>query len=288
VSKHAALVLHQTEEAVWIDIPNVLHPFPAGPDKNPIQDYFFATSRLAGKFTQPPYADDAEVIGLLLLGIVSAAEFYFRRVLGLALDVCPVCRQHAELVHVPLGSVAFFSRSGYSFAMSSFEHESLADAKKLKAECRRFTGFDITGDLSADKAIDDFELLCQLRHCLVHASGLAGFKASRALSSPRREIQKLILRKEDAFELLKLSHNAVRGFNRFLANSILNRWVDRDLLVGKWSTDKQAFTAVVKSFWMPGEDEYLGIPWNAYRPFRKAVVTRKQALAAKVATTPHN
>lgn len=181
VSSHATLTLHLSEETVTVQVTGILKPFPSASPTNPISEYFQVANRLAAKLTNPPYETDTEVLGLLLLGVVSAAEFYFRSVLGVALDVCPVCRQNAEMLKVPIGAFEFFAESGYSHALGSFEHESLADAQKIRQECKRFTGFDLGKDTSADKAITDFEILCELRHCLVHARGLAGLKACRAL-----------------------------------------------------------------------------------------------------------
>lgn len=282
MSSHATLNLHLSEETVTVQIAGILKPFPSNSTTNPITDYFHVANGLAAKLTKAPYDGDAEVLGLLLLGVVSAAEFYFRSVLGVALDVCPLCREHAEMLQVPIGAFEFFAESGYSHAMGSFEHESLADAKKIRSECKRFTGFDVSKDASADKAIGDFELLCELRHCLVHARGLAGLKACKALNSGHRSLQRLLVGKVEAFELLKLSHNAVRAFNRFLANSILNRWVDQDQFSGTWKYDKAAFKRVIEAFWIRGEDSYGSIALNAYKPFRKAVRARQRAIAAKV------
>lgn len=282
MSKHATLKLHHSEEAVTVTASTVLKPFDVAEHTNPISDYFSTATRLAGKLTQAPYENDAEVLGLLILGVVSAAEFYFRSAIGLSVEVCPLCRQHAEMLQVPFGTFKFFEGTALSCSISAFEGESLADSQKLKAKCGQITGFNISEDSSASAAIEGFELLCEVRHCLIHVRGVAGLKACRFLKGERR-LQKVIIEKEQAFELLKLSHNAVRGFNRFLANSILNRWVDRDVLVGDWRQDKERFTKVVRAFWVKGEDDYQGIAWNAYRPFQRAVRAKRQAIAAKVA-----
>ncbi len=281
MSNHATLTLHLSEEVVTVNVDGILTNL-RSLRNNPITDYFEITAGLAGKLTNSAYEEDTEVLGLLLLGAVSAAEFYFRSVLGVALDVCPICKRHAQMLQVPIGAFEFFANSGYSHALGSFEHQSLADAKRIRSECERFTGFDLSKDPSANKAINDFDLLCELRHCLVHARGVAGLKTCRALNSERDSLQWLRVGKVEALEFLKLSHNAVRAFNRFLANSILNRWVDKGLLTGRWKSDKVAFSRVVKAFWIRGEDKYGSIPWNAYRPFKSAVQKRRRAMSANV------
>jgi hypothetical protein len=286
VSKHGALVLHLPEETVLANARAILTGVPGAKKVSPIAHYFSTANRLASKIAKSSYADDAEILGLLLLGVVSAAEFYFRTILGITVSLCPVCRENTEMLQVPIAAFGFYAGSGYSHAIGAYEHESFADAKKIRAECKRLTGFDISSDASATKAIEDFELLCELRHCLVHTSGYAGLKACRALGSSERSLQKLIVRKTEAFELMKLSHNAVRALNRFLADSIVDRWVDREILTGSWKDDRELFTNVIEAFWIKGEDSHRSIAYNAYRPFQRAIAARKRGMAARVAAAP--
>ena len=286
MSRHASVTLHLTEESITLDASRVLHRYPTVGAINPIGAYFTTANGLARKITKSEYADDAEILGLLLLGVVSAAEFYFRSVLGVAVSLCPLCQRNSEALLVPFASFEFYARTGYSCALAAFEHESLADSSKIRTACKRLTGFDVTDDSSVEKAIEDFEILCELRHCLVHAAGFAGLKACRTLRLPHRTLQKVLVDQRRALELMKLSHNAVRGFNRFLVDSILNRWVDCDVLTGDWKVDKRRFSELVKAFWIRGEDKYGAIPRRAYRPFQKAILSRKRAMGARVPAEP--
>lgn len=283
MSNHVRMQLHKTEEAVQVNVPGLMRLFPGPAKDSPIQEYFDTANSLTEKIAKSPHSEDAEILGLMLLGIVSAAEFYFRSALGTALEICPISQRHAESITVPIAASKFYMGSGYSQALGSFEHESLADAKKIRNEIKRFTGFDLTNDTSANEAVDQFEVLCELRHCLVHARGFAGLKACRALQSSERRLQKLLVGKAEAFELIKLAHNAVRAVNRFLLESILNRWIDRDVLIGQWGSDKKRFELLVEKFWVKGEDGFDGIPQKAYEQVKQVVVLRKRAMAAKVA-----
>lgn len=282
MSKHGALALHLPEEAIAPDIHGILQPIPGALAENPISEYFYSANSLTTKIARSSQADDSEILGLLLLGIVSAAEFYFRAVFGVATSICPACKVQAEMQRIPIGSFAFYENTGYSHTLSAYEHESLADSKKIVSECKKFTGLDISTDTSALKAITDFEILCELRHCLVHARGFAGLKACVALKTEKRKLQKLLVGKSEAFELIKISHNAVRAVNRFIANGIVNRWIDQDLLTGIWKTDREIFTELIEAFWIRGEDNYKTIPFSAYRPFRKAILAKQKAMEAQV------
>ncbi|MFO1393993.1 MAG: hypothetical protein U1F09_09565 [Steroidobacteraceae bacterium] len=281
MSKHVTLALHLSEETVVCDFSSVLVPIPTGSMLNPISDYFDTTSRLVKKIVDTKYANDAEILGLLVLGVVSSAEFYFRSIIAEIARTCPLCERQAEIVHIPFGSPAFYKDSAFALAMSAFEHESLADSKKIAGEIRRFAGFSIPDASSVKKALDDFERLCELRHCFVHARGHVGLKAMRALGEARAA-HKILVGQQQALDLIKLSHNAVRAVNHYVSNEIVNRWIDNDVLSGQWAEDKALFTRYWRLFSKRNEDAYGGVPRKAYTQIRPIITKRRQGIAAKV------
>jgi hypothetical protein len=282
VSSHVTLNLHLSEETVTVDFSSVLVPFPTGAMANPITDYFITTHGLTKKIIDTQYRDDAEVLGLLLLGVVSSAEFYFRSVLSELARACPLCVVHTETVSITSGSNLFYSDSGFSPTMSAFDHESLADSKKISSEIKRFAGFVCSENSSVKKALEDFELLCELRHCFVHARGFAGPKAIRALGG-KRAVHKVLIKQQQALDFIKLSHNAVRAVNHYLGNEILNRWIDKSVLTGNWVTDKRLFTRYWNLFAKRGEDSYSGYINRAYSIVRPMILKRQRGVATKVA-----
>lgn len=284
MSNHITLTLHFPEETVSCNFPSALSEFPKTTfHANPITDYFSTTARLVTKIVDTKYANDAEILGLLVLGVVSCAEFYFRSILSRLTQTCPICERQTEALNIPAGAIAFYAGSGFAPTMSAFEHESLADSKKIAAEIKRFVGIACGDNSSVKAALDDFELLCELRHCFVHARGFAGLKAVRAIGGPR-SLQKVLVERSQALDFIKLSHNAVRAVNRYLSDEILNRWIDKDILVGNWSKDKKKFVEYVDLFAKIGEDSYDGSAQKIYAAVRPVIVKRKQAIAAKVTT----
>lgn len=284
MSNHVTLSLHHSEETVACDFSAALVPFPFGSIENPISDYFQSTGSLVKKIVDTKYSDDPEILGLLVLGVVSSAEFYFRTILSELSRTCPVCVTHTEPINIPSGSNAFYLKSGYSSAMSAFEHESLADSKKIANEIKRFSGFVCADNSSVKKSLDDFELLCEIRHCFVHSRGFAGLKAIRVLGG-QRTLHKVQINQAQALDFIKLSHNAVRAVNHYLSNEVLNRWIDRDVLCGKWASDKKIFTQYWKLFAKQGEDSYGGSMQDAYKVVTPLILKRQQAIAARVSVT---
>jgi hypothetical protein len=280
VSNYVSLTLHLSEETVYCDFVAAVAPYSGASLDNPITHYFATTGSLVKKIVDTKYGDDSEVLGLLVLGVLSAAEFYFRSILSELSRMCPVCVDHTESVNIPAGSIPFYSKSGFSSTMSAFEHVSLADSSKIISEIKRFAFIQCPENSSVKKALDDFELLCELRHCFVHACGFVGLKAARAIGAPR-VLQKISIDQNQALDFIKLSHNAVRAVNHHLSKEILNRWIDKDILAGKWTSDKRLFTQYIKLFAKSGEDSFNGITKDAYEKVKPVIIKRQQAIAAK-------
>lgn len=281
MSKHVSLRLHAPEEQLDVSVAEATRQVPLGLQLNPIADYFDATSRLKAKILTASISNDAELLGLMIIGVISAAEFYFRSVLGRVVQICPLCARQAEATQVPAGAFSFYESSDYSFALGAMEHESLADAAKVAQYINKLTGFKANDDSSVAAALQGYESLCELRHCLAHARGFVGLKASRALGLEQRALAKVLVSQTGAFELLKLSHNAVRSVNRFLLDSLVNRWIDGDVLCGVWANDRTKFERAWKSFSVAGEDGFNGNMRSAYAVVRQSIVKRQQAIAAK-------
>lgn len=279
MSSHVTVALHLPEETVYCDLGQALVPVPTGLKESPIAEYFASTGGLVRKIIDTQHSNDSEILGLLVLGVISSAEFYFRRILSEVARVCPLCVTQTEPITIPSGSVAFYGDSDFSSVIAAFEHESLADSKKISGEIRRFAGFQCGDGSSMKKALEDFELLCELRHCFVHSRGFVGLKAMRALGEKRRGPHKILVKQQQALDFIKLAHNAVRAVNHFLSNEVLNRWIDRDVLSGNWKSDKQLFESFWRIFAKPGEDSYSASPRKAYSVVRPILLKRRNAAA---------
>lgn len=281
MSKHVALKFHEPEEQLEASLVHAIHRVPAGNRLSPIADYFDTTSRLKGKIIAADYSQDSELLGLMVVGVISAAEFYFRSIMGRMIQICPICARHAESAQVPIGAFGYYGDTDYCFALGAMEHESLADAERVATNIKKLTGFNINGDSSVVAALAGYELLCELRHCVVHARGFVGLKGSRAMGLKQRHLSKVLMQQQGALELLKLSHNAIRAVNRCLLDSLVNRWIDRDILSGDWARDREAFEGVWQSFSLNGEDAFDGNVRSAYVAVRPAIRKRQAAIAAR-------
>ena len=145
-----------------------------------------------------------------------------------------------------------------------------------------FAGIKLGDDASVEKVISDFDRLCELRHCLVHSRGYVGLKACNALNLSFRSPHKILMAREDVLEILKIAHNVVRAVNRYLADEIASRWVEKGILTGEWDADRAVFSSLFDTFRLEGQDAYSGNRYRAYIPFGKAARVRASAMLARV------
>jgi len=90
-------------------------------------------------------------------------------------------------------------------------------------------------------------------------------------------LQQIDMAQAAAFDLTKLSHNAVRSLNRFLTNAILERWKAQKILTGVWVHDKKIFTRFFNVFVYPEESAFSNDVRLAYRHIQNSLVARGKA-----------
>lgn len=277
MSKTVQLELNKPEEAIAIDLNKAVSECQLPSDTSAITDYFTHTQGLVTRFLKPEFSGDAIALSLLLLGVVSAAEFYFRSILAQCLEICPYALKHAERVQVPLGSISYYGTKPRALGLSVFEHKSLAGSAEIKNEVSRLLGIAIPSGSSVATALIGFDSLCELRHAAIHTRGFISSKAAADLGLPYGSLQKIDIIQASAFDLTKLSHNAVRSFNRFLINAILDRWIAKKHLTGTWKADKAAFTKLFNAFVHPDESTFSNNIRESYKTIQPALLSRANA-----------
>lgn len=280
--------LHRPEEAIAPQLATVVVDTSAPSGVNAITAYFDAAEGLIKRILVPPFNSDTEVLGLLLLGVASAAELYFRSALGAAIEICERCQTHAIKLSIPHGAVRYYGTAALPIALGAIEHESLADAGRLRAELKRFTGFEVQKNSSLDIALNQFDLVCEARHAVVHTRGLLGLSGAKELSPGRRVVGQVFITVDVLLELAKITHNTVRAFNRYLFEELLFRWLSNGDLRGSWTVDRIRFSQLVNAYVKTDECDFgtdVHAAYNAVLPNIKArngaAVSRKSTRIAK-------
>lgn len=133
-------------------------------------DSYFKRSREIISYGTPERIDDLNKLGgFLLLGLVSNAEGYFRSVLSLALDICPICKSTSAEKQINLGGILWHGKN--EFRRSAFEHMSFTSSKELTGAAKTYLGFEMKGTIFKS-VLEDFDTVCHLRHGLIHNAGM--------------------------------------------------------------------------------------------------------------------
>lgn len=269
MSKNAVLpVPNKPEETTALDLSTIFCPTKKSV-LNPIDEYYETSQELLRRAADSKVASDEILVRLLLLDLVSSAEVYFRRVLAGTLETCPHVRRVAQRRMLPLGAVGYYGSTELGYAL--LENASFSTQGEIKRQTNNLTGFDIKGGSSLAAAIADFEVVCQLRHALIHARGEAGaqniMELSLELDTPCRVVLTTF-----AFQSLVLkTHNTVRAYNAFLFKAVLESWIAKKLLVDDWSRDKASFRSLFSLFVSKTDGLGPKNAWLAYCALRPAL-----------------
>ena len=237
----------ESERSVSLNATSVCRPLRAMP-MSPIDSFYAYIGGIIplGKEEQ---LRDSDVLGkVLVLGIVSATEHYFRAVLSGLIHICPLARRRAASHTIPFGALEYYSNSNMGLAI--FEHLSLADPKEIQKLTDKLVGFKVDQESSAKAAFLEFDKLCQIRHAAVHSRGDLSLKNLQDLGMGITAGRLLAIH----FELSSLHaaasicQNVVRAYNRLAYRKTIEAWIGQHLLTGVWAQDRPRFTPLFELF----------------------------------------
>lgn len=219
-----------------VDWSGFLGPSGGGDKSSPIDSFYDSQTllvRAAAAIDQAGF--DADIMGLvagqLFLGYVSATELYLRQMVATLVTICPVTRRLNSDQTLAFGAIDFYDRSDLAMALT--EQVSFTEAGKIRNQLKTRLGIDVQGKDSLERAIDDFETVCHLRHALVHSHGrmnsrnAAQFLATTTAKDSRARFD--IAGLDDA---ASVSVNLVREVNLEVLRHVVWTWIQSGELDG--------------------------------------------------------
>lgn len=208
--------------------------------KSPIDEYIKSSRSLLSYGTVRRLTENKPLGGLLVLGSVSAAEAYFRSILSLSLEACPICRETAAEKQINLGGLLWHGHS--EFRRSAFEHMSFSSKPELKKASNSYLGFDLK-DAKFSGPLAEFDVACHLRHGLVHNGGILPGRNAVQLGAKR---YRKPVRIDVDFSMLQRTVAAVDTlvltFNRELFAEMCHRWAEKWRSRNDWDPAKEVET----------------------------------------------
>lgn len=255
---------------------------------SPLDDFIANVDQLnllAATQTQFP----KDFSALLLLGYMSAVESYMRRLVGAVVQVDEVARRKSASKSLIYGA-SLCSAGADDYADALLDAVSFAGRVGIVDACKDFLG--LKGFAAAvEGPLQDYQEICELRHCCVHRFGRLGAKNAVALGIDEHAGRLGYEFRTDLAgfeEIASRLRNFVKGLNNTVWERIMERTArNRDdkgeplysvEWAWKWPTDRRRFKAYWDVFAARTDSIPSPEPFAMYETFRshhRAVGTRR-------------
>ena len=200
-------------------------------DESPIDHFLTNCLRLNEHWVKlgPLEEIPVELGNLLLLGYVSAVESYMRSLLRRLITIDQYSQKTCETFQVTYAAVLHHKSDQLADAL--LEETLFSAGNSISGGLSKFIGFS---DLSANtkKLLEEYDQICQLRHCCVHRFGKLGVKnaVSLGLSTHSQYLERQILiRKKELADIADLLFALVKSLNNEVFGFILKRTATKKL-----------------------------------------------------------
>lgn len=238
--------------------------------QSPVDDYYTYVEHLL-TLGDATALETSDTLGrLLLLGLVSGVEVYFRAVLAGVIRVCPVSRAHAADQQIPFGAIDYYGSDAVEWGL--FDASSLAGLEEIRSRTRKLLGIDLPRGGSLDGALREFDKICHLRHAAVHARGALGRGNATALGlGPESGRMALELAMPTLHRAGVACHSSVRAYNRFIYRTTVERWLERGRFAGTWAEDRAIFQPLFDLFHSRIDKSGPANAFHAYRSLERVI-----------------
>lgn len=207
---------------------------------------------------------------LSIIGIVSSTESFFRATIRKTLIVDNNSRRQSYKSKLSYGAVLYHAPELLPEAL--LEDCNFISKKNIIEYSSNFLGIKISPQNSPalNSALDEFEKVCHLRHCVSHRSGHLGSKNAIELGLEEFSayLEKPISPTLDAVNnVFNICQNLVLEFNDYLFECILDQSVESGVWTGDLRKDKKSFRSLFNIF-SPTPDNESELK-KLYEAFRK-------------------
>lgn len=187
-------------------------------------DIFYKQQKEIIRFCTPDFMNDHPTLApLMLVGLVSNVETYFRGVFAHSIKLCPVARKKVGSKAMNLSSVYF----GYDFIeLSAFENHSMSDYQVISKNLKAIFNINVDHSSSSIKApLFEFQKLCELRHSIVHCNGIVNSKNAIELDLPAsKDHYQVKLSFSEIQNAALICKSLICACNIELFDKMVNRW----------------------------------------------------------------
>lgn len=218
--------------------------------------------------------------GLILsASAVAVAEDYIRSILTDLVSLCPIVKRNAGSQSTRLEYV--FSGNVGEAVRAVLDRESFSSQKTINDWLKTLVGSTTDKNRSAVVALEEFERVCHIRHCAIHAGGYVSSHNARVLGIEAGSW--IAFETPDAIhEIIGVVVATIRVLNQHIFSSVVSKWIDEGVLSGQWTSDRDLFAPMWRAFYSAKDSEsgtLNGDPlarraYDAYRSVQGAALAR--------------
>jgi hypothetical protein len=229
---------------------------------SPIDEFLAQLKLLLPLATKSSLDTNAALGRLLLLGVVSISEQFYRSLIGRAVHVCPIAWHHASGQTMSLGAIDYYGQK--RLALGLLESVTFSSPGTIILTTEKLVGVKPMSQ-SMEKAVKDFERICQLRHAAVHSDGHLNSKNLRDFGLPGLTTAHSLRIDFDGFQnVAAICENAVRAYNRALFSSMCDQWAKKKVLQASWVKDRKKYSELHELFYSTSDSENPTSPKDSY------------------------
>ena len=213
---------------------------------------------------------------LLVLGHISAVESFIRKLLRQLIVVDETSKAACEKCKLTYGAAVSYDME--MLPESLMEEMTFTGKEVIKNAFKDLLGI-IKGKYPADveDVLEQYSMVCQIRHCIVHRFGHIGSDNARKLgvTNYKKMLAKPIRLDFDALQhILLVCNNTVKTLNNFLFLGILGRTIEGENPFWEWDyrKDKAKFKRYFELFYSKelGSGDQEKECRDAYRRLKQA------------------
>jgi hypothetical protein len=220
------------------------------PKKSSIDTFFIKTKTLNTLIVDPNNVD-VQLTNLILLGYVSAVESYFRGIIRKSISIDMLSKKTCENQLLTFGAAISHDKELLPEAL--LEKCTFINKENINESLKNYLGLKGQFPSDVENVLEQYGIVCQLRHCIVHRFGLLGSNNAikLGLSEHKEFLEKpLKINYSSLQEVFLICNNTVKVFNNYLFQRLLQRSVEE---CGCWqwnyNKDKKLFNKYFTIFY---------------------------------------
>lgn len=218
---------------------------------------------------------------LIVLGITSATENYFRKIFSAIIEMCEIARSNTAELDIPYSAAEWYRL--HSVARALFDKVSFSNVQEIEKWSTKYCRMDHSSRSGIKDYFSEFEKVCHLRHSIAHASGFVVGRNAIALGLDSTEtVGQFKPSLEMIHECIAICSNLVSAYNQLAFTQMIFRWAKqwKKRPTWDWEQDKERFSKIFSAFHCAQDanlDRFSGYK-NSYQCYRSV----KSAISAEV------